>query len=616
MKHGFVKTAVCTPPVKTADVNYNLKGICDAINEASGKDVALLAFPELSVCGASCADLLYYGNLLEKCEAAVLAAARATKGKNMLVFIGAPLKLANKVYSTAVALFDGEIIGVSPKGELYSENTEISIGGRQYPFGKRLIFVSKNHSEYSVACELGNESLDVMPPSALHAMAGADIIVSLCSFREKIGFTEKRRRMISAASERLHCGYVLASSGVGESNTNGIFSGIGMIAENGKILEEGIPFEYGMRITDIDVEFLSFERSKHTGDIDIPDGYDKIFFDFEELDFALTRKFKKTPFIPEQESFDERCSLILDMQANALAGRILHTHAKKAVIGVSGGLDSTIALIVALRAMQILNRPAFDVVGITMPCFGTTERTKSNAVLLMEKLGIMSKTVSIKDAVTVHLNDIEHPLDLYDITYENAQARERTQVLMDMANSLGGIVVGTGDLSELALGWATYNGDHMSNYGVNCGVPKTLIPALLEYYSKTEEGKAVAHILTDIINTEISPELLPPDTAGNITQKTEDKVGPYKLHDFFLYHMIRRGASPEKIFDLAVYCFDGEFDSQTIKKWLKTFIGRFFSQQFKRNCIPDGVSVGSVSLSPDEWHMPSDAISSAWLESL
>ena len=634
MKHGFIKTATVSPELRVADTVYNAEKIIEAIRTANEADVSLLVFPELCVTGYTCGDLFGQRTLLNAAKKAVLAIAEATKGIPMLIFIGAPIRNNNKVYDTAIAICDGRILGMVPKknlanyGESYEARHFSSIEDESYgsayeidenyevPFSSELLFVANGIEDFKVACEIGEDLMALESPSVAHAKAGANIIVNLAASAEIVGRAAKRRLAVCSASEKLGCAYLYANAGCEESTTDGVFSGHSLIAQGGKILSEKKPFETGMQTAIIDVQTIADERMKKNT-YPAQDTQDYLVLPFIGfIKETETPKYPKRPFIPtDKNEFEERAESIINIQAYALKKRIAHSWAKTAVIGISGGLDSTLALLIAARAMDLLGRDRKDIISVTMPCFGTTQRTKSNAVLLAEALGTTVRTVDIKRAVSVHFEDIGHDENNHDVTFENAQARERTQVIMDIANQTGGFVVGTGDLSEVALGWSTYNGDHMSMYGVNADVPKTLVRYLVAYFASTMEGEAKACLL-DILDTPVSPELLPAKD-GEITQKTEDIVGPYDLHDFFLYYTIRKGYTPDKLYRVATRAFEDEFDGETVMKWMKKFYSRFFTQQFKRSCVPDGPKVGSVALSPrGDWRMPSDAMSTAWLNEL
>ena len=635
MKHGFIKTATVSPELRVADTVYNAEKIIEAIHAANAENVSLLVFPELCVTGYTCADLFLHRPLLEAAKKAVDTIVKATEGIQMLIFIGAPIRNNNKVYDTAIAIYDGEVLGIVPKKKLanYGESYEgrwfcaAEDGGygefcyftdfeHYVPFSSNLVFSAPEIPEFKVACEIGEELFVPESPAVACAKAGANIIVNLSASAEIVGRAAKRRLAVTSASAKLVCAYLYANAGCEESTTDGVFSGHSMIAYNGKLLSEKKPFETGMQTAIIDVQTLADEKMKKNT-YPAMDTKDHLFVEFDmPVKETETPKYPKRPFIPtDKNEFEERAESIINIQAYALKKRIAHSWAKTAVIGISGGLDSTLALLIAARAMDLLGRDRKDIISVTMPCFGTTQRTKSNAVLLAEALGTTVRTVDIKRAVSVHFEDIGHDENNHDVTFENAQARERTQVIMDIANQTGGFVVGTGDLSEVALGWSTYNGDHMSMYGVNADVPKTLVRYLVAHFANQMEGEAKACLL-DILDTPVSPELLPAKD-GEITQKTEDIVGPYDLHDFFLYYTIRKGYTPSKLFRVASCAFADEFDGETILKWMTKFYSRFLTQQFKRSCVPDGPKVGSVALSPrGDWKMPSDAMATAWMEEL
>lgn len=629
MKHGFFKIAAVTPEIRTADPNYNAKNIIAAMEGAEEKKVKVLVFPELCVTGYTCNDLFFQETLKSAAVNALYRIVEKSKETGAVTVVGVPLSKNAKLYNTAVFIYKGEILGVVPKSfipnyaEFYEcryftpapeENAEITIGGRAYPFGTKLIFASNESPELKIAGELCEDLWVTVPPSSRHAAAGATLIVNPSASNEIIGKKEYREGLVKGQSSRLLAAYVYADAGFGESTQDVVFSGHNIIAENGCILAESKLFENQMTVTEVDLQRLVSERMKQNTFACSDEGYKTVAFSMPLEETELTRKIEKSPFVPENEkSVASRCEVILEIQAEGLKKRLVHTGAKTAVIGISGGLDSSLAILVAKRAMEKLGRPMTDILAVTMPCFGTTKRTKSNAQCLCEAIGTDFREVDISQTVRSHFHDIGHNEEKLDVVYENSQARERTQVLMDIANGTGGLVIGTGDLSELALGWATYNGDHMSMYGVNASVPKTLIRYIVKYAADTSDNEKMASALLDILATPVSPELLPAQD-GEISQKTEELVGPYELHDFFLYYMVRLSFSPEKIFRLAVKAFDGEYDEKTIKQWLKTFVRRFFNQQFKRSCIPDGPKVGTVALSPrGDWRMPSDASSARWL---
>lgn len=625
MKDGFIKVAAGIPKVTVADIDNNIENIKEIIDKADREKINLLILPELSVTGYTCGDLFLSDLLTQKAISALLEISEYTRGKFPLVAVGVPIKYEAKLYSCAVLLNDGEILGIVPKAFVKGskqfspaknlKSDSIFLGEKNIPFGCDLIFCHDKIEEYKIALELGEDIYSPAQPGQNTALAGATIIGNLSASAEIAGIEEYRNLLTSSASQRLLCGYILSSAGVGESTQDSVFSGHSLIYENGTLLNENKPFENNeLIISEVDVKALSHLRDAEIFESALP--CRKITFKQGIYETELTRKIKPNPFLPScDRKSDPRAEKILKIQSNALARRLTHTHAQKAVIGISGGLDSTLALLVAVRAMKLLGRPSSDILAITMPCFGTTKRTRSNSEILCNELGVSFKEVDITSSVRRHFSDIGHSENEFDVTFENSQARERTQVLMDIANKENGIVIGTGDISELALGWATYNGDHMSMYGVNAGVPKTLIRHIVRYEAENS-AKELKDVLTDILDTPVSPELLPSDSKGEIAQKTEDLVGPYDLHDFFLYHTVRYGSTPSKIFRLAKYALP-EFDDKTILHWLKIFLRRFFIQQFKRSCLPDGPKVGTVSLSPrGDWQMPTDASYSLWLNEL
>ena len=630
MKYGFVKAAAATPKIRVADVHYNGGNIIQLIEKAEKAGAELLVFPELCVCGYTCGDLFGQNVLLDGCLAALSDIAAATKGKSMLVFVGVPVRLSGVLYNCAAAVSGGKVLAFIPKrhlpnyAEFYEkrnfqpykgENTRVELNGEQIPFGNKILFRESNHPDFTVAAELCEDLWVPAPPSVSHALAGANIIVNLSASDETAGKAEYRRLLVRAQSAKTVSGYVYADAGEGESTTDMVFAGHDMICENGEILAESEPFGEGLAVSEIDVEKLAFERRRINTYYENSDasGYEIIPFSACKGTEALTRKIARLPFVPQgEDALGRRAELILSMQSEGLKKRLSHTNAKSAVLGISGGLDSALALLVTVRAFKALGKDLRDIVAVTMPCFGTTDKTLNNSLKLMRELGVTSRTVNIADSVRRHFKGIGHDEKVKNAAYENAQARTRTLVLMDIANDENGLVVGTGDLSELALGWATYNGDHMSMYGVNASVPKTLVKYLIRHEAARLGGEA-EKVLTDILNTEISPELLPPEN-GKIAQKTEELVGPYELHDFYLYYAVRWGFSPKKVYFLAKKAFAGAYGDETLKKWLVSFYKRFFSQQFKRSCLPDGVKIGSVALSPrGDWRMPSDACAALWL---
>ena len=638
MKLGYVKVCAATPEIRVADVKYNTQNIIKAINESAANGSQITVFPELCVCGYTCGDLFNQPALLSACENALAEIAKATEGIKTLVFVGAPVEVDCKLYNCAVAISDGKILGIVPKtylpnyGEFYEKRNFspapklwnfIDIAGQEVIFDSKFIFKCGNNPEFTVAAEICEDLWSPISPSAEHAQNGANIIVNLSCSDETVGKAGYRRDLVKMQSGKLICGYVYCDAGDGESTTDLVFAGHNIIAENGKVLNESKLFKNGLLYSEIDVDMIATERRrmsdvyfsecKNSQSLEEARRYSDILFNTFESDAEISRKYPQLPFVPEQ-GLTERSELILTIQSKGLEKRLAHTGLETAVIGVSGGLDSALALLVTVRAFKSLGKDLKGIIGVTMPGFGTSGKTKSNSVKLMEALGVTVREIPVGKTVESHFNDIGHNPDDRNVTYENAQARMRTMVLMDLANDNGGLVIGTGDLSELALGWATYNGDHMSMYGVNAGVPKTLVKHLVAYEAEKLGGEA-EKILTSILNTEISPELLPPDEKGNIAQKTEDLVGPYELHDFFLYYFVRCGFPPDKLLYVACRTFEGKYDEETVKKWLKTFIKRFFAQQFKRSCMPDGVKVGSVSLSPrGDWRMPSDAVAKLWLD--
>lgn len=630
MKHGFFKVAAATVDIKTADPYYNAEKIIEAMKKAEEERVKVLVFPELCVTGYTCGDLFFQESLLRSAESALLKIKEESVDTGAVTFVGVPLINNSKLYNCAAVLYNGEILGVVPKsfipnyGEFYEmrhfspapeENSEIMIGDKLYPFGKKLIFAARELPMLKIACEICEDLWVPMPPSISHAAAGATLIVNPSASDELVGKREYRRALVAAQSSKILSAYLYADAGYGESTQDMVFSGHNMIAENGTIIAESALFENSVIVTEVDLAKLSFERMRmNTFGIN-EEGYKTVFFTMAEEETRLTRKIEKRPFVPENdEARALRCEEILEIQAEGLKKRIEHTHCKTAVIGISGGLDSALALLVTARALEKLNRPMTDISAVTMPCFGTTKRTKGNAEKVCEAIGTSFKTVDIKKTVTSHFEDIGQDSECYDVVYENGQARERTRVLMDMANMAGGMVIGTGDLSELALGWATYNGDHMSMYGVNASVPKTLVRHIVKYVADTTDNSLLAESLKDILDTPVSPELLPAKD-GEIAQRTEELVGPYDLHDFFLYYMVRFGFSPKKIARLCIYAYEDEYDAETIRHWLKIFVKRFFAQQFKRSCLPDGPKVGTVTLSPrGDWRMPSDASAASWIK--
>ena len=632
MKDGFIKVAAATPKIKVADPAYNTEEILKIIDETEKNGASILVFSELTISGYTCGDLFLQQPLLTECKNQLLRIVKATENKSMLVVVGCPIVIKQKLYNCAVVISDGSILGIVPKTHLpnYSEFYEL----RHFTSGEGLeedlwfgeefgyvnvavnqLFKCKEIPELVVACEICEDLWVPLPPSTYHAMAGATVICNPSASVETTTKESYRRSLVSNQSARLLAAYIYADAGEGESTQDVVYSGHHLICENGSVLAEAKRFTNEIIYADIDVQKLAAERRKMTS---FPGGQtDEYFeqeFSLEVKETKITRTFPKAPFVPDnQDERDKRCDEILSLQSMGLKKRLEHTNCKHAVVGISGGLDSTLAVLVTARAFDLLDIPRENLICVTMPCFGTTDRTYQNAVSLIKELGATLKEVRIEKAVRQHFADIGHDENNHDVTYENSQARERTQILMDMANQYNGMVIGTGDMSELALGWATYNGDHMSMYAVNCSVPKTLVRYLVLYYAETTENQKLSEVLMDVLDTPVSPELLPP-VDGVISQKTEDLVGPYELHDFFLYYMLRFGFPKAKLYRMAKQTFDGVYDDETIKKWLDKFYWRFFSQQFKRSCLPDGPKVGSVAVSPrGDLRMPSDASPTAWI---
>ncbi|MGN0482294.1 MAG: NAD(+) synthase [Lachnospiraceae bacterium] len=631
MKQGFVKVAAVTPDIKVADSKANKEVCKKAIQKAAKNGAKVIVLPELCLTGYTCGDLFFQELLLRSAKEQLLELVEETKQCDAIVFVGLPLEVDGKLYNVAAVFSHGTIHGIVPKTFLpnYSEFYEarhftpgsahmkpVYLGKQEVPMGTDLIFLCETLPNLRIAVELCEDLWVPQPPSIRHALAGANCIVNLSASNEITGKDAYRRDLVAGQSARLLSAYIYATAGNGESTQDIVFSGHNLIAENGSMLAEAKRFSTGILYSEIDVQRLDAERRRMTTFVgQNAQDYQNISFPLQVEETKLTRFVDAAPFVPGKKSEREkRCEEILRIQAEGLKKRLAHTHCKHAVIGISGGLDSTLALLVTVRAFDLLGLSREGIDAVTMPGFGTTDRTYENAVNLIRCLGANFIEVNICDAVNVHFRDIGQDASVHDVTYENGQARERTQILMDLANKNGGMVIGTGDLSELALGWATYNGDHMSMYAVNCSIPKTLVRHLVQYYADTCGEKNLAEILYDVLDTPVSPELLPPE-EGKISQKTEDLVGPYELHDFFLYQMLRCGSSPEKIYRLALYAFAGKYEDAVILKWLKTFIRRFFAQQFKRSCLPDGPKVGTVAVSPrGDLRMPSDACASLWLE--
>ncbi len=634
MKYGFIKVGAVTPSVKVADVQFNTQNIIEAIENATKNSVKLLVFPELTISAYTCGDLFNQCALQIAVLEGLRDITRATSGIKMLVFVGAILVKNNKLYNCAVAINDGKILGVIPKshiptyGEFYEGRyfscapkklSTINLFGEEVPFGTDIIFQAEEMLDFTVSCEICEDLWVANSPSIRHCLAGANIIVNLSCSDELAGKNEYRRSLVAMQSAKLVSGYVYADCGEGESSTDLVFGGHNLITENGNVLAESRLFSNGAIYSEIDVNKLANERQRRASSNACEDVEEHLIVKFSTKieDCILTRTYEKSPFVPTDKNLMAvRAEEVLSIQAKGLEKRLKHTNIKRAVLGISGGSDSSLALLVTHRAFLNLGYNTKDIICITMPGFGTTSKTKNNSIFLCEALGVTIKTIDITKSVLQHFADIEHDVNLTDVTYENSQARMRTMILMDVANKLNGLVIGTGSLSELALGWATYNGDHMSMYAVNASVPKTLVKSLIAYESQRIGGE-VARVLNDILGTAISPELLPPDSKGDIAQKTEDLVGPYLLHDFFLYNMLRWGFEPKKIKYISQLTFKGIFAEEELDKWIKIFYKRFFTQQFKRSCLPDGVKVGSVTLSPrGDWRMPSDAVSKLWLEQL
>lgn len=634
MNYGYVKVAAAVPRVKVADCRFNAEQIEKEIIIADGKGVQIIAFPELCVTGYTCGDLFAQQLLLEEAEIGLIRILNDTRQMDIISILGMPVACNGVLLNVAVVIQKGKVLGVIPKTYLpnYKEfyekrwftsacevhESSIRLCGQVVPMGRNLLFET---ADVTFGVEICEDLWAPIPPSSVLALQGAELLFNLSADTEAIGKHAYLRSLIGQQSARCISGYVFSSCGFGESTTDVVFAGNGLIYENGNLLaaSKRFSFEEQMVAGEIDVDYLRAERRVNTTfaacrancasepAVRISTEY------VNGKDLNLTRTYNPHPFVPQGAALDERCEEIFSIQMSGLAQRLVHTKAQSAVVGISGGLDSTLALLVCVKTFDKLGWSRRGIIGVTMPGFGTTDRTYTNAVNLMKALGVTIREVSIKEACIQHFKDINHDIDVHDVVYENAQARERTQILMDIANQTRGLVIGTGDLSELALGWATYNGDHMSMYGVNTGIPKTLVKHLVKWVAENGMDDASRGTLLDIVDTPISPELIPADENGNISQVTEDLVGPYELHDFFLYYFIRCGFPPSKIFFLAARTFKGVYDEETIRKWLQTFYRRFFSQQFKRSCLPDGPKVGSISLSPrGDWRMPSDAGSEMW----
>ena len=635
MNHGFIRVSAATPKIRVADPFYNAKQILAQMLEASKKNVKILVFPELCLTGATCGDLFFQDTLLRQAQEALGILAEATASLDMMVFAGLPWELDGKIYNVMAAMGGGRLMALIPKtnlpaygpsfekryftmGNLHPE--QVAWKDQLVPMGVSILFSCRNIPGLVVAAEVGEDLWSPCPPSISHALCGASILVNGSASWEAAGKDAYRRELVKGQSARLIGSYVMANAGDGESTQDLVFGGHNIISEYGEILGETRRFSTGLVYADVDVERLRNERRRcttFTPGTELQDQYLVIPFEFEVHQTELARHISQSPFVPERETErNYRCQELLSIQASGLKKRLEHTGISRAVIGLSGGLDSALALLTTVKAFDSLGIPRRQIRAVTMPCFGTTDRTYQNACAMAELLQVNLCEIDIKNAVLTHFADIGQNPECHDAAYENAQARERTQVLMDMANMENGIVIGTGDLSELALGWATYNGDHMSMYNVNGSVPKTLVRQLVGYYGETCRNEKLKAVLLDILDTPVSPELIPGE-EGHMAQKTEDLIGPYELHDFFLYYLLRCGFSPEKIYRMACHAFLGVFDGQTILKWMRVFYRRFFSQQFKRSCMPDGPSTGSVSLSPrGAFRMPSDASGRIWLKEL
>ncbi len=630
MKQGFIKVAAVTPKIRVADPVYNGTEICRRLGEACENGAKIIVFPELCITGYTCGDLFLQELLLEEASRQLLGIAEATRDKDALVMVGLPMEREGRLYNVAAVLCRGQVLGLIPKANIPSyaefyegrhfaqgnrETVPFELGGKNVPFGTNILFSCNTMRGLTVGCEICEDLWVADSPGTDHALKGATLIANLSASNETVGKDEYRELLVKSASARLICGYVYTSAGEGESTQDLVFGGHNLIAENGIILKQVKRFGCDTIYGDIDIErILSDRRRMGTFGQEPQAAYVKVPFCLNVEETRLERRFGCMPFVPgEENQRRRRCEEILSIQSHGLKKRYEHTGLTRAVVGVSGGLDSTLALLVTVRTFDLLGLDRKGIDAVTMPCFGTTGRTYDNACRLAGILGVSLEKTDIREAVEIHFRDIGQSLSCHDVTYENGQARERTQVLMDLANRRNGLVIGTGDMSELALGWATYNGDHMSMYGVNAGVPKTLVRHLVKYYADTCGDRELREVLEDILDTPVSPELLPP-VDGVISQKTEDLVGPYELHDFFLYYMLRCGYPPAKVYRVAGQAFKGQYDNVTILKWLKNFYRRFFDQQFKRSCLPDGPKVGSVAMSPrGDLRMPSDASAALWM---
>jgi NAD+ synthase (glutamine-hydrolysing) len=631
--NGYMRVAAATPSIRVADCSYNAEQIIGLIKKAAQEHIQFLCLPELCITGYTCGDLFLQDTLLENARKALMKVVDESSSLDVLVVAGLPIAQGGKLFNTAAVFCKGLILGFVPKTHIpnYSEFYELRhftpafsgmrtihyLDGRNIPFGTSLIFQCGNLPDFKLAVEICEDLWMPCPPSVQHAMAGATVIANLSASDETVGKAAYRRSLATGQSAQLLCGYIYADAGHGESSTDMVFSGHNLICENGVVLAESPPFGDGWAMSEIDLNALSHDRRRMNTFGANDEGYITIPFSLDSCCASLSRFIDPAPFVPSSKHEKAaRCEEILSIQVSGLAKRLEHTGCSTAVLGISGGLDSCLALLVIARTYAKMKMPLSGIMAVTMPCFGTTERTRNNASMLCKALGVSCREIDISESVRLHLRDINHSEKERDVVYENAQARIRTLVLMDLANQSNGLVVGTGDLSELALGWATYNGDHMSMYGGNAGVPKTLVRHIVRHVADTCGDEALKAALIAILDTPVSPELLPP-RGGEISQRTEDIVGPYELHDFFLYHAVRWGRGPSQIFDLARIAYNGAYTSDEILKWLKVFYRRFFAQQFKRSCLPDGPKVGSVTLSPrGDWRMPSDAVCTAWLEEL
>lgn len=633
MKYGFLRAAAASPGLRVADVAYNTQEIIKSMREYAARNAQLLCLPEFCLTGYTCSDLFLQETLIRGAEQGLAEILAASCGLNLVTVVGLPVRRSGKLYNCAAVVCDGKLLGLVPKTHLpnYSEFYEkrhflpgpaqaspMELAGQQTLFGTNLLFACRQMPEFVLGVEICEDLWAPIPPSCTHALAGATVIANLSASDETVGKASYRRDLVCGQSARLLCGYLYADAGHGESTTDMTFAAHDLIAENGTLLAEAGPFEDGRAVTELDLGRMVQERTRNTTFEPHTEGYTTVSFDLEPVEVPLTRKVSPTPFVPRDDAARaERCELILRIQAEGLAKRMEHTHARCAVVGISGGLDSCLALLVAVRACHILGRDPRDIVAITMPCFGTSKRTRSNAEILCEALDVSFQEINITATVQSHFADIGQDPETYDVTFENCQARVRTLELMDYANKNGGFVIGTGDLSELALGWATYNGDHMSMYGVNAGVPKTLVRHIVRYVADTCGKETLSRVLLDILDTPVSPELLPAAADGSFSQQTEKLVGPYELHDFYLYYVLRFGFGPKKIYHLALAAFAGRYEPEVLLAWLNNFYRRFFAQQFKRSCLPDGPKVGSVTLSPRaDWRMPSDACNALWMREL